>query len=262
MAFGSTRRNGADRDIYVMDPRDPATTRRVLEVKGGGWGPTDWSPDDTKLLVDRGHLGQRELRLGGGRRDRREDARRPRRAARSRSPTRGPGGAPTARGSTSPPTASPSSSASPTSTSRPASTPPHVAHPVGRGQLRALARRADDRVRDERGRRERPAPARHGQRQGEAARRSSRWASSAASSGTTTAATSASSSPRRARRPTSTRVDVTHREARALDRERDGRPQRAGLLRARARALEELRRADDLRLPLQAAQPASPARGR
>jgi dipeptidyl aminopeptidase/acylaminoacyl peptidase len=54
MAFGSTRRNGADRDVYVMDPRDPATTRRVLEVKGGGWGPTDWSPDDTRLLVIEG----------------------------------------------------------------------------------------------------------------------------------------------------------------------------------------------------------------
>jgi dipeptidyl aminopeptidase/acylaminoacyl peptidase len=54
MAFGSTRRNGADRDVYVMDPMDPATTRRVLEVKGGGWGPTDWSPDDTKLLVIEG----------------------------------------------------------------------------------------------------------------------------------------------------------------------------------------------------------------
>ena len=54
MAFGSTRRNGADRDIYVMDPKDPASTRRVLEVKGGGWGPTEWSPDDTKLLVIEG----------------------------------------------------------------------------------------------------------------------------------------------------------------------------------------------------------------
>jgi dipeptidyl aminopeptidase/acylaminoacyl peptidase len=54
LAFSSTRRNGADRDVYVVDPRDPATTRRVLEVKGGGWGPTDWSPDDTKLLVVEG----------------------------------------------------------------------------------------------------------------------------------------------------------------------------------------------------------------
>ena len=51
MAFASTRRNGADRDVYVMDPRDAASARRVLEVKGGGWGPTDWSPDDRRLLV-------------------------------------------------------------------------------------------------------------------------------------------------------------------------------------------------------------------
>jgi dipeptidyl aminopeptidase/acylaminoacyl peptidase len=51
IAYGSTRRNGADRDIYIMDPRDPATDRRVLEVKGGGWGPSDWSPDDKTLLV-------------------------------------------------------------------------------------------------------------------------------------------------------------------------------------------------------------------
>jgi dipeptidyl aminopeptidase/acylaminoacyl peptidase len=51
MAFGSTHRNGADRDIYVMDPKDPGSARRVLEVKGGGWGPADWSPDDRKLAV-------------------------------------------------------------------------------------------------------------------------------------------------------------------------------------------------------------------
>ncbi len=51
MAFGSTRRNGTDRDIYVVDPRDPATTRLVLKVEGGGWGPADWSSDDRKLAV-------------------------------------------------------------------------------------------------------------------------------------------------------------------------------------------------------------------
>jgi dipeptidyl aminopeptidase/acylaminoacyl peptidase len=51
MAYSSTRRNGADRDVHVIDPRDPATDRRVLEVKGGGWQPVDWSPDDRTLLV-------------------------------------------------------------------------------------------------------------------------------------------------------------------------------------------------------------------
>jgi dipeptidyl aminopeptidase/acylaminoacyl peptidase len=54
MAFGSTRRNGTDRDIYVMDPKDAASARLVLEVKGGGWGAADWSPDDRKLVVFEG----------------------------------------------------------------------------------------------------------------------------------------------------------------------------------------------------------------
>ncbi len=51
MAFGSTARNGADRDIHVVDPKDPQSLRRVLEVAGGGWFAADFSPDDSKLLV-------------------------------------------------------------------------------------------------------------------------------------------------------------------------------------------------------------------
>ena len=51
LAFGSTRRNGRDRDVFVMDPRDPATARAVLQVEGGGWAPSDWSPDDRQLAV-------------------------------------------------------------------------------------------------------------------------------------------------------------------------------------------------------------------
>ena len=51
MAYSSTRRNGADRDVYIMNPADPKSDKRVLEVAGGGWGVADWSPDDTKLLV-------------------------------------------------------------------------------------------------------------------------------------------------------------------------------------------------------------------
>ena len=51
MAYGSTRRNGADRDVYVMNPSDPKSDKRVLQVAGGGWDVADWSPDDTKLLV-------------------------------------------------------------------------------------------------------------------------------------------------------------------------------------------------------------------
>jgi dipeptidyl aminopeptidase/acylaminoacyl peptidase len=51
IAYGSTRRNGADRDIYVMNPLDPATDRLLLQVQGGGWGVLDWSPDDRRLLL-------------------------------------------------------------------------------------------------------------------------------------------------------------------------------------------------------------------
>ncbi|MCW3079874.1 S9 family peptidase [Segetibacter sp.] len=51
MAYSSTARNGADRDIYIMDPLNPSTNRLLIEVSGGGWGVLDWSPDDKQLLV-------------------------------------------------------------------------------------------------------------------------------------------------------------------------------------------------------------------
>ena len=52
VAYSSTRRNGADTDIRVMDPADPARTERLLiQVTGGGWSAGAWSPDDKRLLV-------------------------------------------------------------------------------------------------------------------------------------------------------------------------------------------------------------------
>jgi len=51
IAYSSTRRNGSDRDVYVMDPTNPRSDRRLLEVQGGGWFVTDWSPDDRQLLL-------------------------------------------------------------------------------------------------------------------------------------------------------------------------------------------------------------------
>jgi len=51
MAYTSTRRNGKDTDIYVIDPADSSTSRLLLQVDGGGWGADDWSPDGKKLLV-------------------------------------------------------------------------------------------------------------------------------------------------------------------------------------------------------------------
>ena len=51
LAYNSTSRNGADRDIWLMNPRDPQSNRMLLECSGGGWAVLDWSPDDTRLLV-------------------------------------------------------------------------------------------------------------------------------------------------------------------------------------------------------------------
>jgi len=53
VGFSSTRRNGVDSDLYVMDPRDPASVRMVHESKGGGWAITAFSPDNrTAYVVD------------------------------------------------------------------------------------------------------------------------------------------------------------------------------------------------------------------
>lgn len=51
ICYGSTRRNGGDRDLWVMDPTNPKSDRLAVQLKGGGWSVRDWSPDDTKLLV-------------------------------------------------------------------------------------------------------------------------------------------------------------------------------------------------------------------
>jgi dipeptidyl aminopeptidase/acylaminoacyl peptidase len=53
-AYGSTRRNGKDRDIWLMNPLDPKSNRLLLEVEGGGWTPGGWSPDDRQLVVGEG----------------------------------------------------------------------------------------------------------------------------------------------------------------------------------------------------------------
>jgi dipeptidyl aminopeptidase/acylaminoacyl peptidase len=51
LAYTSTRRNGKDTDLYVVDPRDPKSDRRLVELEGGGWRPLDWSPDSRQVLV-------------------------------------------------------------------------------------------------------------------------------------------------------------------------------------------------------------------
>jgi dipeptidyl aminopeptidase/acylaminoacyl peptidase len=51
IAYTSTRRNGADTDIYVESPADPTSDHMLAELKGGGWQPAGWSPDDKQLLA-------------------------------------------------------------------------------------------------------------------------------------------------------------------------------------------------------------------
>ena len=53
VAFRSTRRNGRDTDLYLMDPRDPSTTRMLAEREGPGWLVVDFTPDERKALVRR-----------------------------------------------------------------------------------------------------------------------------------------------------------------------------------------------------------------
>jgi dipeptidyl aminopeptidase/acylaminoacyl peptidase len=51
LAYGSTRRNGKDVDLWVMDPAQPDTNHMLAQLEGGGWEPLDWSPDDRTILV-------------------------------------------------------------------------------------------------------------------------------------------------------------------------------------------------------------------
>jgi dipeptidyl aminopeptidase/acylaminoacyl peptidase len=51
IAYVSTRRTGQDTDLWVMNPADPKTDHLLTQLKGGGWEPLDWSPDDKNILL-------------------------------------------------------------------------------------------------------------------------------------------------------------------------------------------------------------------
>jgi dipeptidyl aminopeptidase/acylaminoacyl peptidase len=51
IGYTSTRRNGTDADLYVIDPRDPSTNRMVAQVQGGGWAIAGFSPDATRAVA-------------------------------------------------------------------------------------------------------------------------------------------------------------------------------------------------------------------
>lgn len=52
IAYQSTRRNGASNDVWMMEVDNPDRARMVLESPDGTWwGPSDFSPDNQKLLI-------------------------------------------------------------------------------------------------------------------------------------------------------------------------------------------------------------------
>lgn len=51
-SYYSTKRNGRDWDIYVADINQPTKAQPVLE-KEGTWVAIDWSPDDSKLIIEK-----------------------------------------------------------------------------------------------------------------------------------------------------------------------------------------------------------------
>lgn len=51
VVYASTRRNGNDVDLWEVEPLNPKSDHMLAELKGGGWNPLDWSPDDKQILV-------------------------------------------------------------------------------------------------------------------------------------------------------------------------------------------------------------------
>ena len=52
LAYTSTRRNGTDGDIYLIDPRNPNTDRLVAQVAGNGWQVAAFAPGGRRAVVE------------------------------------------------------------------------------------------------------------------------------------------------------------------------------------------------------------------
>ncbi|MFL6759997.1 prolyl oligopeptidase family serine peptidase [Sphingomonas sp.] len=51
IGYSSTRRDGTDTDLYVMDPRDRSSDRLIAQVHGGGWNFADFAPGGRQAVV-------------------------------------------------------------------------------------------------------------------------------------------------------------------------------------------------------------------
>lgn len=50
LAYGSTKRNGKDLDLYTINPKEPQSNRLLAQFDGGYTVPVDWSSDDSKII--------------------------------------------------------------------------------------------------------------------------------------------------------------------------------------------------------------------
>lgn len=51
LAYVSSRRDGKNEDIYVVNPLDPKSDRMIAQMDGTDFDVMDWSPDDRKLVA-------------------------------------------------------------------------------------------------------------------------------------------------------------------------------------------------------------------
>jgi len=51
IGYSSTRRNGTDSDLYVIDPRTPGSDRMVAQVQGGGWQIVSFNPGASRAVA-------------------------------------------------------------------------------------------------------------------------------------------------------------------------------------------------------------------
>ncbi|MEY3460028.1 MAG: peptidase prolyl oligopeptidase active site domain protein [Planctomycetota bacterium] len=49
--YTTTRRNGTDRDLWLMNPWHSEASRPLVQLEGSGWSALDWAPDDSAVYA-------------------------------------------------------------------------------------------------------------------------------------------------------------------------------------------------------------------
>ncbi len=62
VGYSSSRRNGTDSDLYLINPADPKSDRKLAQLTGGGWAFVDFAPGGgTALVADRTSIEKSDL---------------------------------------------------------------------------------------------------------------------------------------------------------------------------------------------------------